>query len=248
MTKENTDQVIRCIKECWWRVGVLLVILIGFALIAIYGWPQGDWQLGWGAIGAVATVITGGIALKIAFLQGKRDRDLQALKEAINFSRIENNAKAVLVAINQVHGIYLAVCKVDTSKEVSLLVDLIKRCRPTLEMSIYLSGFFYEAEGLSVSDIKRINAINESINSLSKGVGLGFIKLDGDDYVPSFFDSLSYFFMVALNILSDIGEMDCLRGRGHDYSKLSIEINKSIANVEKEHEYWSGLLKKKYSL
>lgn len=71
MNKENTDQVIRCIKECWWRVGVLIGVLFGSVLIAMHGWPQGEWGLGWGAVGAIASLVIGGVTLQINHTQKK---------------------------------------------------------------------------------------------------------------------------------------------------------------------------------
>lgn len=71
MKKEDADQLIRCVKECWWRVGILLLLVSCFVLLAIHGWPQGDWALGWGAIGAIATVVTGCAAVLIAYRQKK---------------------------------------------------------------------------------------------------------------------------------------------------------------------------------
>lgn len=99
MTEEKVGQIIRCVKECWWRVGVLLVILLGFLLVVAYGWPHGDWGFGWGAIGAIATVATGGVAALIAYRQHSQiklgvkrqlsyaesivNRDLKAIKKKI---------------------------------------------------------------------------------------------------------------------------------------------------------------------
>ena len=71
MTEEKVDQVIRCVKECWWRVGILLALIFGFVLLAMHGWPEGDWIFGWGAIGALGTIFTGGVAVKIAYSQKK---------------------------------------------------------------------------------------------------------------------------------------------------------------------------------
>lgn len=71
MTEEKADQIIRCVKECWWRVGVLLSLGLLFILLVMHGWPQGDWGLGWGALGALATSVTGYAAVLIAYRQKK---------------------------------------------------------------------------------------------------------------------------------------------------------------------------------
>ncbi|MBH0311259.1 hypothetical protein I7E32_12885 [Alcaligenes faecalis] len=39
MKKEDADQLIRCVRECWWRVLLLLTIPPSFVVWAIYGWP-----------------------------------------------------------------------------------------------------------------------------------------------------------------------------------------------------------------
>ena len=77
MTREEADQLIRCVKECWWRVGVLLFLVCCFVLLAAHGWPQGDWTLGWGAIGAIATVVTGCAAVLIAYRQKKSNDEFR---------------------------------------------------------------------------------------------------------------------------------------------------------------------------
>lgn len=76
MKKEDADQLIRCVKECWWRVGVLLFLIFIFVLLVLHGWPQGDWGMGWGALGAVATCVTGCAAVLIAYRQ-KKSSDAQ---------------------------------------------------------------------------------------------------------------------------------------------------------------------------
>lgn len=40
MKKEDADQLIRCVKECWWRVAILFFLIFGFALLAIFGLPS----------------------------------------------------------------------------------------------------------------------------------------------------------------------------------------------------------------
>ena len=40
MTEENADQIIRCIKECWWRAGILLALTVGAFLLIASGWPE----------------------------------------------------------------------------------------------------------------------------------------------------------------------------------------------------------------
>lgn len=65
MKKEDTDQLIRCVKECWWRMA--LVIAIPLALIAWVFWGSpvtmafedgaAAWVQAFGSIGAVIAAI-----------------------------------------------------------------------------------------------------------------------------------------------------------------------------------------------
>lgn len=67
-------------------------LLLFFALVMANGWPSGDWALGWSALGAIGTIVTGGFAWRIAHVQFKnsllsidrrRERARGDLQEAI---------------------------------------------------------------------------------------------------------------------------------------------------------------------
>lgn len=55
-------------KPSWTDIAAFGLLLF-FALVMANGWPSGDWALGWSAIGAVGTIVTGGIAARIAYVQ-----------------------------------------------------------------------------------------------------------------------------------------------------------------------------------
>ncbi|CAM5445569.1 hypothetical protein AFAE65S_02870 [Alcaligenes phenolicus] len=65
-------------KPSWTDIAAFGLLLF-FALVMANGWPSGDWALGWSAIGAVGTVVTGGIAARIAYVQ-HRDSLLAAIE------------------------------------------------------------------------------------------------------------------------------------------------------------------------
>ncbi len=71
MKKEDADQLIRCVRECWWRLLIFFSVLLMFVTLVVYGWPEADWGFGWGAIGAVGTIVTGGVAVFIAWRQSR---------------------------------------------------------------------------------------------------------------------------------------------------------------------------------
>lgn len=65
MKKEDADQLIRCVKECWWRVLLLLTIPLSLAAWAMYGWPivfnvkegAAAWVQAVGAVGALLVAL-----------------------------------------------------------------------------------------------------------------------------------------------------------------------------------------------
>ncbi|MDH4867963.1 hypothetical protein SBO82_13425 [Alcaligenes nematophilus] len=57
-------------KPSWTDIAAFGLLLF-FALVMANGWPSGDWALGWSAIGALGTIVTGGIAARIAYVQYK---------------------------------------------------------------------------------------------------------------------------------------------------------------------------------
>ncbi|QRF90263.1 hypothetical protein CLH39_08500 [Alcaligenes faecalis] len=64
MKKEDADQLIRCVKECWWRVMTVIGVLI-LGLIPIFSkWPWSESP--WAALAAIATFFAGGTALWIS--------------------------------------------------------------------------------------------------------------------------------------------------------------------------------------
>ncbi|WP_336579365.1 hypothetical protein [Alcaligenes sp. CHO6] len=71
MKKEDADQLIRCVKECWWRLLIFASVLLMFVTLVVYGWPAADLGFGWGAVGAVGTIVTGGAAVFIAWMQSR---------------------------------------------------------------------------------------------------------------------------------------------------------------------------------
>lgn len=58
MTEEKADQIIRCVKECWWQVLIVLLIGLGLPITLFDSWPELDqataaWVQALGSIGAI---------------------------------------------------------------------------------------------------------------------------------------------------------------------------------------------------
>lgn len=96
MKKEDADQLIRCVKECWWRLTVFFAVELLFVTLVVYGWPQGDWDFGWGAVGAVGTLVTGVGAIYIAYVQKKWIED----ERNSDIFKIENKLIPALVNLS----------------------------------------------------------------------------------------------------------------------------------------------------
>lgn len=83
MKKEDADQLIRCVKECWWRVTVVLAVP-SLTLVALYSdWPWKESP--WAAASAVATLFAGISALWISMRE-------------IQFRRKNTETKAMVLA------------------------------------------------------------------------------------------------------------------------------------------------------
>lgn len=87
MKKEDADQLIRCVKECWWRVAILLLIPI---LLFFVLWLDGDdmdWKFGWSALAAIgsllaaiAAFVASSTALKIARQEWDKEKEQKGQK------------------------------------------------------------------------------------------------------------------------------------------------------------------------
>ncbi|QCP82375.1 hypothetical protein D0C27_10980 [Alcaligenes faecalis] len=65
MKKEDADQLIRCVKECWWRMALVLAIPLGIMALVFWGSPvtvaledgAAAWVQALGSVGAVVAAI-----------------------------------------------------------------------------------------------------------------------------------------------------------------------------------------------
>lgn len=86
MKKEDADQLIRCVKECWWRVLLLLIPPLAFVVWAIYGWPVTvvleDGAAAW--VQAIGVIVGLAIAVVVPiFQQRMRNEDARQHKKAV---------------------------------------------------------------------------------------------------------------------------------------------------------------------
>lgn len=73
MKQEEAEQLIKCVKECWWRVAILLALISGFTLIAILGWPRYELDQTMAAwVQAIGTLIALGVAIAVPAWQNKK--------------------------------------------------------------------------------------------------------------------------------------------------------------------------------
>lgn len=77
MKKEDADQLIRCVKECWWRVAAILMIVNAGVLIAVNGRPEGGWKLDWTAVAAISTLAAAIVALWLGLRQIQQTKSIR---------------------------------------------------------------------------------------------------------------------------------------------------------------------------
>ncbi|GEM_PF-7015307 len=101
MTEDKADQIIRCVKECWWRVLLLIGIPLFFAVPLLWEWPEvvivADGLAAWfQAIGAIAAIV---MAFFVSRFSAKSARTLQMEKEQRERTRIESGYKEVVLSL-----------------------------------------------------------------------------------------------------------------------------------------------------
>lgn len=62
MTEEKADQIIRCVKECWWQVLIVLGTGFGLAVLLFHGWFElnsmvASWVQALGSVGAILIAV-----------------------------------------------------------------------------------------------------------------------------------------------------------------------------------------------
>lgn len=67
MDQNKHEQFKQYIKDCWWRLAILIAIILTAITLIIHGWPT----LNWNAIGASATVVIGIMSFYIGWTQKK---------------------------------------------------------------------------------------------------------------------------------------------------------------------------------
>lgn len=74
----------------WIRAAIFFAVLLGFPSILIYGWPKGEWSFGWGMVGAVGTLVVGGVAIQISYKQTKWMSEKRRVSTDLFMSRVSN--------------------------------------------------------------------------------------------------------------------------------------------------------------
>lgn len=175
MTEEKANQIIRCVKECWWRVGLLLLLVFCFVLTLIHGWPSGDWGLGWGAVGALSAMAIGCIALKVSATQNrwiadKREHDLHMLRTrakdvslflrmSITYYLVDSRGTdgALETLIRNVKEQHIIFEKVVNAESLYLLgndvINVAIELNKQLELSVLMTNVFYNGDDLKEDDL-----------------------------------------------------------------------------------------------
>lgn len=167
MNKENTDQVIRCIKECWWRVGFLLLLAIGLALLVMYGWPfkvHVDVKLlNWvqtvaACIAGFGGIYTAHIALSIS-LQDREKQRQSALRYLLVEKSTFSNFKIVIDSIFRDEPPSMGSDILEVEKSLKILQSINKE--RVMEASTAFGDLLLATESRISSFLQTVSYIND---------------------------------------------------------------------------------------
>lgn len=99
---DKLSQLMLLIKSCCWCFVVMLLVFFGFVLLVFDGWPKITWNLDWSAIGALATIVTGGIAAWIAVIQNRNSKFIRKQKRNVVIEDIQKQTEEIDLRLRKV--------------------------------------------------------------------------------------------------------------------------------------------------
>lgn len=196
-------------NECWWRLIVFISVELLFVTLVTYGWPEGDWKLDWGAVGALATTVTGAAAVYIAYLQSEIRKKEKIEKIIKNNKEIEIKFKELTKKIYQIYLNYGVFKGFVSDDKKYILASSILKFKSDFIESCNISEFDLSGEGLSEGDVFSLISANEKIRFLRDNFKK---KLEVDDFkfVDLFFNNVYEFMSLAVNMVDDCLKVGCL--------------------------------------
>lgn len=108
MTEEKADQIIRCVKECWWQILILFVVGLGLATTLFRGWPvflfkdsMAAWFQAGGSIGAIV------VAVMVMLHQSKKQLELQEREWEQQRLEKKEEAEQILMKVLKSSSVYI---------------------------------------------------------------------------------------------------------------------------------------------
>ncbi|MCC9162878.1 hypothetical protein LNA76_06000 [Alcaligenes sp. MMA] len=165
MKKDDADQLIRCVKECWWRVLLLLTAPIALVSWAIHGWPVTisveDGVAAWvQAIGSILAIAGAALIARSEF-----KRSLAVERRQIRRQRAAQRERQLAV----------------TQMEISKIISVYQLCKEVLDITedaLNKDDFKLSAEDF----INRVNAAERLVSEI-------MVKIDK---VPVYMHPYSY--------------------------------------------------------
>lgn len=96
-------------KPSWTDITAFGLLLL-FALVMAHGWPSGDWSFGWGAVGALGTVVLGTYAARISRAQHSSMEKEQAyrreriIRKIVGLARELHNSSSAAIRVLSSRG------------------------------------------------------------------------------------------------------------------------------------------------
>mgnify|MGYP006194644133 FL=1 len=172
MKKEDADQLIRCVRECWWRVLAVISFPIVASIAVFSDWPWDDSP--WVAMGAVATFLAVLTAICIALSQRADEKLLREHRARI--------AAAYIAPILDKTAATMTLC-FESKEPIVNITDGTK---------IILSGL-WSIEKVTLSNLTDYSYLDPAgASTVSESIGLlvGFLEIKG---LPrSYSDSYEY--------------------------------------------------------
>ncbi|MBY6346564.1 hypothetical protein E5C31_11390 [Providencia rettgeri] len=215
MRKEDADQLIRRVKECWWRVLVLFLLPIGMLWLALHGFSDETGNLLSTLISLAAAIGTvGALLVGIKAPQKLYDKDIKLQErnhsqELLALQRTMNDVAGELFEIVRSNGYFsgLLVKRIIGAPEGErLAIDLkIKETLDILETLVrsYLASF----ESVSWDVYPKSKIASEII---------------------SFLNIMRFYVVSIEKMKQDYGELENLRDRAEELTRVLLSVHEKV--------------------
>lgn len=242
MEKNKIERLLASSIACCWCPLVAISIIFLFVMLVLHGWPVGDWQLGWGAFGALSSFGTGAIAAKIAYEQKKQSDFVIRNKKKIFEERINDFSglleKRMILVVNRIYGTlyrdFITGDRVDPGLTKKKLSKSAVEINQMMRDEKYFPDFIIEDDDFLFLNEDQLDSVvnyKKLKKKVSKLIDEQFIYLTFMIYRS---DYLDYSKFVVVLISSIWREMDVVLGRGKIIYDYFSDLNEFMVVCEND--------------